>query len=301
MNLTIKYFSMFSGIGGFEYGISQSKRGDEFECIGYSEIDQYAESIYKRHYPNHINYGDATKIKTEELPDFELLVGGFPCQSFSIAGGRQGLNDTRGTLFFEIARVLKDKKPKYFLLENVRNLLSHDKGNTFKTIIRVFAELGYTISWKIYNSRDHGLPQNRERIFITGYLGEKGSGQKVLLEPYDCRKEIERDVNNGWVTLENGLSCTVTAKGDFFAVTTRFRCRPFARKQDNYVLDEYGLRKLTPCECESLQGFPRGWTSIGKWEEEISDAQRYKCLGNAVTTNVVRDIINEVFDEESKE
>ena len=102
---------MFSGIGGFEYGLQQSKH--EFENVGYCEIDKYAVSIYERHYPNHINYGDATKINTKDLQDFEFLVGGFPCQAFSIAGKRKGFNEARGTLFFEIARVLKDKRPKY--------------------------------------------------------------------------------------------------------------------------------------------------------------------------------------------
>ena len=295
----IKYFSMFSGIGGFEYGIERSKYGEQFECIGYSEIDEYAESIYKRNFPKHINFGDATKINTEELPDFDFLVGGFPCQSFSVAGNRQGLNDTRGTLFFEIARILKDKRPRYFLLENVRNLLSHDKGNTFKTIIGVFSELGYTISWKIYNSRNHGVPQNRERIYIVGCSRERESGLEVLFKPRNKRKENERVTVNGWAKLKDNLCCRATRNGDFYAITTRFRCRPFKKSQDNYILDDIGLRKLTPCECETLQGFPRGWTALGKWGEEISDAQRYKCIGNAVTTNVVRDIINEVFDDET--
>ena len=287
---------MFSGIGGFEYGIEQSKLGKEFECIGFSEIDRFAESIYKRHYPKHINYEDATTIKTEKLPDFDFLVGGFPCQSFSIGGNRLGFDDTRGTLFFEIARILKDKRPRYFLLENVRNLLSHNKGNTFKTIIRVFSELGYTISWKIYNSRNHGVPQNRERIFITGCLGKgERESYEILFKRRNCKKEIDGRVENGWIKLKDNLSCTTTRQGDFFAITTRFRCRPFNKRLDNYVLDEYGLRKLSPCECEMLQGFPKGWTALGKYGEEISDVQRYKCIGNAVTTFVVRDIINEIF------
>ena len=114
---TIKYFSMFSGIGGFEHGIEKANTQTQFECVGYSEIDKYAVSIYEKHYPNHINYGDATRINTEDLPSFEFLVGGFPCQAFSIAGKRRGFDEARGTLFFEIARVLRDKKPTYFLLE----------------------------------------------------------------------------------------------------------------------------------------------------------------------------------------
>lgn len=303
-NQTLTYFSLFSGIGGFEQGIKQSKYKDKLICVGYSEIDKYADSIYRKQFPNRVErgtethkpYGDVREIRTSDLPNFDLLVGGFPCQAFSHAGKRRGFDDTRGTLFFEIARILKDKKPKYFLLENVRNLLSHDKGNTFKTIIGVFSELGYTISWKICNSRNHGVPQNRERIFIVGYLGE-GSGCKVLLKRRNNKKENDRRVNKGWLELEDGFSCTTTRAGDCFAVTTRFRCRPFNKKQDNYVLDKKGLRKLTPCECELLQGFPPGWTTLDAWGNEVSDMQRYKTIGNAVTTFVIRDIINEVFED----
>lgn len=122
----IKYFSMFSGIGGFEYAI-----GDMGECVGFSEIDKNAIDIYLKHFPNHKNYGDATKIIPNELPDFDLLVGGFPCQAFSIAGKRQGFNEARGTLFFDIARILESKRPRYLVLENVKGLLTHESGKTF--------------------------------------------------------------------------------------------------------------------------------------------------------------------------
>ena len=177
MKQPIKYFSMFSGIGGFEYGMEQSDY--EFENVGYSEIDKYARSIYERHYPNHINYGDATRIDTSTLPDFDLLVGGFPCQAFSIAGKRRGFDDTRGTLFFEIARILKDKRPRYFLLENVKGLLYHNQGETFKTILEVLTNLGYNVQWEIYNSQYYGTPQRRERIFLKGFF-RRECGEQVL-------------------------------------------------------------------------------------------------------------------------
>ena len=149
-NITkLKYFSIFSGIGGFEYGIEQSCV--DAECVGHSEINKYAESIYQAHYGGY-NYGDANYINTSELPEFDFLVGGFPCQSFSSAGYQMGFDDTRGTLFFEIARILKDKRPQYILLENVKNLLSHNEGNTFHKITQVLAELGYVLEWKIYNA-----------------------------------------------------------------------------------------------------------------------------------------------------
>ena len=128
----MNYLSLFSGIGGFEVGIQKSRHNDSLKCISYSEIDKYAESIYSRHFPKHNNLGDVREIKTDELPRFDLLVGGFPCQSFSNSGHKQGFDDTRGTLFYEIARILQDCRPKYFLLENVRGLLSNRYGETFK-------------------------------------------------------------------------------------------------------------------------------------------------------------------------
>ena len=154
---------MFSGIGGFEYGLQNSKYN--FECVGACEVDKYAKSIYFRQFPNQKDFGDATELKTEELPDFDFLVGGFPCQAFSNAGKKRGFDDTRGTLFFEIARVLKDKRPRYFLLENVRGLLSHNKGKTFQTILEVLSDLGYELQWTLLNSKDFGVPQRRESLY----------------------------------------------------------------------------------------------------------------------------------------
>ena len=138
-------------------------------CIGYSEIDKYAVKIYEKHFKHH-NYGDITKIDATALPDFDFLCGGFPCQAFSIAGKRKGFDDTRGTLFFEIARILHAKQPRLLLLENVKGLLSHDGGRTFKTIIYTLTELGYDVQWQVLNSKDFGVPQNRERVFIVGHL-----------------------------------------------------------------------------------------------------------------------------------
>ena len=186
----MKYFSMFSGIGGFENGINKIIKNAE--CVGYSEIDKYASSIYKYHYPEHKNFGDATKINPDEIPDFDLLVGGFPCQAFSIAGKRRGFEDTRGTLFFEIARILKRKQPRMFLLENVKGLLNHDKGETFTTILKTIDELGYDAEWEVLNSKNFGVPQNRERVFIVGHLrGQRtrqvfpigqGNGENIELQ-----------------------------------------------------------------------------------------------------------------------
>lgn len=159
----MRYFSAFSGIGGFELAVPGS-----WECIGYSEIEPRAIAIYQKHFPEHKNYGDITKINADTLPDFDCFIGGFPCQSFSIAGKRGGFDDTRGTLFFDIARIATVKKPKVILLENVKGILSHDKGRTFETILKTLDELGYDVEWCVFNSTDFGRPQSRPRVYIRG-------------------------------------------------------------------------------------------------------------------------------------
>lgn len=441
----MKYFSMFSGIGGFELGLENSKH--DFENVGYCEIDKYAESIYRRHFPNHVGFGDATELETDEIDDFELLVGGFPCQAFSLSGKRQGFNDTRGTLFFEIARVLKDKRPRYFLLENVKGLLSHDRGRTFKRMLGVLSELGYHAEWQNYNSKDYGTAQNRERIYLKGYFGREG-GREILSRRRSDRKTLNKvntlvknkqansihSIDGTSVTLcgeaggqggktglyavpfnrqvkkrvhtvdyrelsewlrehkknanlsnkeisekldkplsevehwfrtdeyfsppsadvwfefkellnisdemydafiteyelvdgvyeidkraydENGLAPTIQTNGgslakinvvgnlsntnhggaDVFSEESLSRTLSATDWKHPKMVAEsnnkcFKVRRLTPKECERLQAFPDDWTKYGADGELISDTQRYKCLGNAVTTTVVTHIIN---------
>ena len=164
----MKIVSLFSGIGGFEVGIKNSNlKGD---IIFSSEIDKHATASYLSNFNyNNLN-GDITKINEKDIPNHDLLVAGFPCQAFSIAGRQKGFEDTRGTLFFDVARILKEKQPKYFLLENVKNLVSHGDGNTFKVMIKTLNEIGYTVDFTIINSLEAGLPQNRERTYIVGIL-----------------------------------------------------------------------------------------------------------------------------------
>lgn len=167
--MPIKFFDMFAGIGGFRSGLEAI---GGFECVGYCEIDKYARQAYEAMYDTggELYFDDARKIVPEQLPDFDLLLGGFPCQSFSIAGARKGFDDTRGTLFFEIARIAAVKKPKYLYLENVPGLLNHDSGKTFETILHTLDELGYDVCWQVLNSKNFGVPQSRNRVFIIGYL-----------------------------------------------------------------------------------------------------------------------------------
>jgi DNA (cytosine-5)-methyltransferase 1 len=166
---------MFSGIGGFRLAFDNAG----FESIGFCEIDPYSRSLYKAYFDTskELETHDATKINPEELPEFDILVGGFPCQAFSIAGKRLGFEDTRGTLFFDIVRILSYKKPGYFLLENVKGLLNHNGGRTFAAIIKILTDLGYRVEWQILNSKFFGVPQNRERVFIVGCLGGKCAGK----------------------------------------------------------------------------------------------------------------------------
>jgi DNA (cytosine-5)-methyltransferase 1 len=258
------------------------------------------------------------------------MCGGFPCQSFSIAGKRGGFADTRGTLFFEMARIAKEKHPRLLLFENVKGLLSHDNGRTFATIIQTIDELGYDLQWQVLNSKNHGVPQNRERIFIVGHLrgtprpqvfpiGENDSvsvERQGQISPTITQRYYKQGQSDPYIVTEKpeareqslqqeGNKPDSSNLGRRKAYTTdiaipvltpdRLKKRQNGRRfktdrepsftltgQDIHgVSDGLKIRRLTPTECERLQGFPDGWT------EGISDTQRYKCLGNAVTTNVV--------------
>lgn len=164
--MRVKVVSLFSGIGGFEEAFKNSNI--DAEVVFASEIDKFARKAYKANFPEVELHGDIHDVSEFDVPDHDLLLAGFPCQSFSITGKREGFNDIRGTLFFDIVRILKAKRPKYILLENVRNLVSHDKNETIKTILQNLSEIGYTIDFEIINSNKVGVPQNRERTYIVG-------------------------------------------------------------------------------------------------------------------------------------
>lgn len=172
----MKFIDLFAGIGGFRLGMESAGH----ECVAFCEIDKFARASYKaiHNTEGEIELHDITTVTDEEIRNIghvDIICGGFPCQAFSIAGARRGFEDTRGTLFFEIARFAAILKPKYLFLENVKGLLNHDKGDTFETILSALDELGYDVEWQVLNSKDFGVPQNRERVFIIGHLrGERG-------------------------------------------------------------------------------------------------------------------------------
>ena len=307
-------------------------------CIGFSEIDRYANQLLQIKFPEVKNYGDATKIDEHTFPDFDLLVGGFPCQSFSIAGKRKGFDDTRGTLFFDIARILAYKKPRNVLLENVKGLLSHDGGKTFQTIIGVLTDLGYFVEWQVLNSKNFGVPQNRERVFIIGYLGEQprrkvfpigssmrennesskrqttgcinaGEGKVQNSNTFLIKQINQPTHSNDRVYGEKGISPTLntmqggrrqpkvilgglqkhqTPRTDGISPTLN-SAMGMGGGQTPIIGNEMKIRRLTPLECERLQGFPDNWT------KDFSDTQRYKMCGNAVTVNVVRYLMEKLI------
>lgn len=172
----MKFIDLFAGIGGFRFGMESAGH----ECVAFCEIDKFARASYKaiHNTEGEIELHDITQVTDDEIRNIghvDAICGGFPCQAFSIAGNRRGFEDTRGTLFFEIARFASILKPKYLFLENVKGLLNHDKGDTFEVILSALDELGYDVEWQVLNSKDFGVPQNRERVFIIGHLrGERG-------------------------------------------------------------------------------------------------------------------------------
>lgn len=222
MTKKIKYLDMFAGIGGFRSGLSHF--GDFFMPIGYCEIDKYARKAYEAMYntKGELFFEDARKIDAEALPDIDLICGGFPCQSFSIAGKRGGFEDARGTLFFEIARIAAVKRPTYLLLENVPGLLSHDNGRTFTAILGALDELGYNVAWQVLNSADFGVPQSRKRVYIIGYLRERCSGTVLSFTSANGKAIIQKRGGRQGDRIygQYGLSCTLTSNGGGFAGNT---------------------------------------------------------------------------------
>jgi DNA (cytosine-5)-methyltransferase 1 len=274
----MKYISLFAGIGGFDLALDRLGH----ECVYTSEWDKHATKVYETRFNRPVDTRDIRTVQTEEIPEHDLLVGGFPCQAFSVAGKRLGFDDTRGTLFFEIARILKDRQPKYFILENVKGLLSHNSGQTFRTIVSTLTELGYDLQWNVLNSKNFGVPQNRERVYIVGHLRGQPRPKIFPITGKSCK--IVRKKRNNISIADFRYDEGLRIRKDFISPTLTVGNGGNGLSQVNYLLDGLKIRRLTEIECERLQGFPDNWT------ETIPSTQRYKCLGNAVTVNVVYEV-----------
>lgn len=290
----MKFLELCAGIGGFR----QALENLGCECVGYSEIDKHAIKLYSAWYSDERNFGDITKIEAEKLPDFDILVGGFPCQAFSVAGKRLGFEDTRGTIFFDFARIMKVKKPKFAIFENVKGLLNHDGGKTYETMLRTLDELGYDAQWGILNTRFHGLPQNRERVYIVANLRERSSTKILFERGNDITDKVARTQQSiignyhtksgkthqrSGVLNENSIAPCLTAT-DY--------------KEPRIVKIGDKVRRLTPKECFRLQGFKDEMVALG-YKLGISDTQLYKMAGNAVSVPVVEWVAQRVLNWDS--
>jgi len=389
----IRFIDLFGGVGGFRLGLERAS--SRFRCVWYCDNDKYAVQTYNKNFKEDFKPTDIRDVKVESIPSFDMLCAGFPCQSFSIAGKRKGFEDTRGTLFFEICRIAEYHRPKLLFLENVKGLLNHDNGKTFRTILQSLDQLGYDAEWEVLNSKNFGVPQNRERVFIVGHLrgeswrevfpiGEadginiiegqelseqvsntlrtnysKGfsnetyvlEGEEKLMVADFRNDEPKIDVKgmlteNGWDKRYEEIRRVYGTEGNVILPTIptaqgggvmtkivvpvltpdrenkrqhrrRFKedgepsftltgqdihgvaimntlteatgnragsSKEFLRSVANIQKSTGQIRRLTPTECERLQGFPDGWTN------SVNDTQRYKQMGNAVTVNVIEAI-----------
>ena len=217
----IRYLDLFSGIGGFREGLT---RAGGFTCTGHCEIDKFADKSYRALFDTEGEWfcSDIKKADPNEIPEFDLLCAGFPCQPFSIAGNLGGFSDPRGSLFFEIARLAQARKPAYLLLENVPNLLSHDGGRTFASILHALDRLGYGLEWQVLNSSDFGVPQSRKRLYLIGYLDERCRGKVFPFTETAGTSpvQIRRGSQGKRVYSTEGVSCTLTSGAGGFGGKT---------------------------------------------------------------------------------
>lgn len=297
------FIDLFAGIGGIR--IPFDELGGE--CVFSSEWDKFAQQTYEANF-NEVPQGDITEIHTDNIPDHDILLAGFPCQAFSIMGNQLGFADTRGTLFFEIERILEAKRPKAFLLENVKQLRGHDKGRTLKVIISKLEQLGYKVQWEILNALNFGLPQKRERIIIVGFLDHSiefefpqssNEMKKTLADILEPNEKVDKKYYASEEIVKKRLE-KVAGKEVFEPAVWHenkagdvsindFSCALRAGASYNYLLVD-GKRRFTPRELLRLQGFPDDFKVV------VSDQQIRKQTGNSVPIPVIRAVANEMIN-----
>lgn len=301
----MKFIDLFAGIGGIRLGVEQAF-GKNAHCVFSSEIDKFAIQTYLANFPDRKVAGDITEIQENDIPDHDLLLAGFPCQPFSQAGLKKGFTDTRGTLFFDIERILIAKQPKVFLLENVKQLKGHNKGRTLQVILNHLSDAGYRVFFKVLKARDFGVPQNRERIYIVGFLDKSvefkfPEPQKIetcvgdILEEEVAEKYTISD--KLWAGHKRRKIANKKAGKGFgfglFTPTSEYTNTISARyyKDGSEILiaqQGKNPRKLTPREAARLQGFPDDFLI------PVSDNQAYREFGNSVSVPVIRAIAKEI-------
>ncbi len=304
--------SLFAGIGGFDIAFENAG----FNPIWANDIDKYACMTFEENVHKNIVCGDINE-HLGEIPKHDVLVGGFPCQPFSTLGKLKGFDDERGTLFFTIKEILKKHDTKVVVLENVKNIVNHDGGKTFKRIVSELEELGYSVNHKILNSSDYGIPQRRNRVYIVAFnkkyfndaTFEYPKAKKLTITTQDI---LDKNVDEKYF-LSKKVIGTILGKGTKGYIVEPTIDLPICKtltasmhkmhraSQDNYVTDEVNfkkncdpelktsLRKLTPNECRQLQGFPSDWKQV------VSDTQAFKQFGNAVTVDVAYAVAKQVY------
>lgn len=291
MTKEIRYLSTFSGLGGQDLGLELAAQtlGIKATCVGFSEVDSFASSVYSRHFQGRTAYGDIKTLQGKDIPDFDLLLASPPCQDVSICGKRAGLQGERSGLFFEFARLLREKQPTCFVMENVKGLLSSNGGKDFEQVFTTFDGLGYNVQTEVLDAQYFGSPQHRERVVCIGFLRArcprevlsiKGTSEKTafatdcIISPAKRRtKAVKHNYINTIVASYKGIS------GD----------------GNPGLIEGDRIRRLTPIECERAQMLPDGWTKWGKDGELISDTQRYKLCGNAVCVSVFQAVYMAIF------
>lgn len=324
----LKSIDLFAGIGGIRLGFDRAF-GDSIKTVFVSEWDEYAQKTYKANFHDDFEIaGDITKISVDDIPDFDICLAGFPCQAFSLAGQRKGFKDdykgmARGTLFFDVARICERKKPKVIFCENVKGLTIHDKGRTFEIITETLKQIGYKPFEQILNSRDFGVPQNRERIYIVAFRNDIAPEEFIFPTPVDSSKRIKDIIEEKPVAAKYYLSDVYMetlkrhkarheAKGHGFGYEIRdwddvagaIVCGGMGRER-NLIIDKRqtdltptthikgeinkdGVRKMTPREWARLQGFPDDFKLV------LADVHLYKQFGNSVTVPVIEAIAKKV-------
>lgn len=314
---------LFAGIGGIRLGFDLAF-GEDIKTVFISEWDEKAQETYRANFHDPISIsGDITKIKEEEVPSHDILLAGFPCQAFSLAGQQKGFEDARGTLFFDVARIVEYHKPKVVFCENVKNLVNHDRGKTFRIINNILSDMGYTVFSKILNSKDFGVPQNRERIYMVAFRNDLAPNQFEFNERTDNTKVIRDILEEKEVSPKYYLSTVYldslkkhkerhASKGNGFgyeireldAVAGAVVCGGMGRER-NLIIDKRltdftpvthikgeinrkYIRKMTPREWARLQGFPDAFKLV------VADTHLYKQFGNTVTVPVIESIAKQI-------
>ena len=307
----LKVASLFSGIGGIDLGFQQAG----FDIVWANEFDHDAATTYRVNFGDkHLVEKDIRQVNPHDIPDFDVLVAGFPCQPFSIVGKQKGFDDPRGNLFFEIGRIIDIKRPPIVFLENVENLIEHDDGKTFLVIYNTLAQFGYAVKYKVLDSLEYGnVPQHRNRIFIVAFLDYDQCARFNFPEPIERTVQLndilDRTVKHDDIYYYNASSFyydemvkTVTDKRALYKINDHgvspkknFICPTLTANMGTYpdrvpiIKDDFGVRKITPLECLALQGFPKDFIFKG-----ISLNSAYKQCGNSVVVPVVRRIAEKI-------